>query len=107
MVQGKTEEAMHTALWEVVRAGLVFREDSAYRFLHDRIQQAAYTLILEEHRADIHLRIGRVLLGSMTADRLAEHLYDLANQLNRGAALLTDHDEKVQAATIDLRAARK
>src|SRR3984893_17183099 len=58
MVHGETEEAMHAALWEAVHAGLVFREDSAYKFLHDRIQQAAYTLIPEEHRAEVHLRIG-------------------------------------------------
>ena len=43
----------------------------------------------------------------MTADGLAEHLFDVANQLNRGAALLIDRDEKVQVATIDLRAGRK
>src|SRR5713226_8854945 len=107
LVQGTTDEAIHTALWEAVRAGLVFREDSSYKFLHDRIQQAAYTLIPKEHRADIHLRIGRVLLANMTADSLAEHLFDVANQLNRGAALLTDHDEKVPVATIELRAGRK
>ena len=75
---------MHAALWEAVRAGLVFRQDSAYKFLHDRIQQAAYSLIPEEHRADVHLRIGRVLLASMTADELAEHLFDVANQLQSG-----------------------
>ncbi|WP_334403521.1 ATP-binding sensor histidine kinase [Bradyrhizobium sp. AZCC 2289] len=107
MVHGETEEAMHAALWEAVRAGLVFREDSAYKFLHDRIQQAAYSLIPDEHRADIHLRIGRVLLASMTVDELAEHLFDIANQLNRGAARLIDRDEKAQVAAIDLRAGRK
>jgi PAS domain S-box-containing protein len=106
-VHGETEEAMHTALWEAVRAGLVFREDGTYRFLHDRIQQAAYSLIADERRADIHLRIGRVLLASMTADELAEHLFDIANQLNRGAARLIDWDEKAQVAAIDLRAGRK
>ena len=107
LVHGETEEAMHSALWEAVHAGLVFREESACKFLHDRIQQAAYTLIPEEQRAEVHLRIGRTLLGSMTADELAEHLFDVANQLNRGTALVIDRDEKAQVATIDLRAGRK
>jgi len=89
--------------WNIDR----IRQDSAYKFLHDRIQQAAYTLIPEEHRAEVHLRIGRVLRSSMTADELAEHLFDVANQLNRGAALLVDRDEKAQVATINLRAGRK
>jgi predicted ATPase len=106
LVHGETQE-MHAALWKAVRAGLVFQQESTYKFLHDRIQQAAYSLIPEEHRAEIHLRIGRVLLASMTADQLAEHLFDVANQLNRGAALLIDPDEKAQVATIDLRAGRK
>ncbi len=107
LVHGETEEALHAALWEAVHAGLVFREDSAYKFLHDRIQQAAYTLIPEEHRAEVHLRIGRVLLASMTADKLAEHLFDVANQFNRGAARLVDQDEKARVSTINLRAGRK
>ncbi|MGC1299186.1 MAG: histidine kinase, partial [Alloacidobacterium sp.] len=107
LVHGKTEEAMNAALWEAVHAGLVFREDSACKFLHDRIQQAAYSLIPEEQRAGVHLRIGRVLLASMTAGELAEHLFDVANQLNRGAAGLIDRHEKAQVATIYLRAGRK
>src|ERR1700730_2318650 len=107
LVHGETEEAMHAALWEAVRAGLVFHQDSTCKFLHDRIQQAAYSLILDEHRADIHLHIGRVLLASMTAEELAEHLFDVASQFSRGAARLLDWDEKAQVATIDLRAGRK
>jgi PAS domain S-box-containing protein len=107
LVHGETEEAIHGALWEAVHAGLVVREDNAYRFLHDRIQQAAYSLIPDEQRADIHLRIGRVLLANMTQHDLAEHLFDVANQFNRGATLLADRDEKAQVATIDLRAGRK
>jgi PAS domain S-box-containing protein len=107
LIHGETEEAMHAALWEAVHAGLVFREGSAYKFLHDRIQQAAYSLIPEEHRAEVHLGIGRLLLDSMTADELVEHLFDVANHLNRGAALAIDRDEKAQVATIDLRAGQK
>ncbi|MEA3106206.1 MAG: hypothetical protein QOI88_811 [Gammaproteobacteria bacterium] len=107
LVHGTTEEAMHTPLWEAVHAGLVVHQDSAYKFLHDRIQQAAYSLIPDEQRADIHLRIGRVLLANMTLDDLAEHLFDVANQFSRGATRLIDGDEKAQVATIDLRAGRK
>jgi predicted ATPase len=107
LVHGTTEEAMHAAISEAVHAGLVLYQESAIRFLHDRIQQAAYTLIPEEHRAKVHLRIGRALLESMTADQLAEHLFDIVNQFNRGAGLLSDRDEKAQVATIDLRAGRK
>ena len=48
-----------------------------------------------------------MLLTSMTADDLAEHLFDVANQLNRAVTLLIDHDEKVKVAGVDLRVGRK
>jgi PAS domain S-box-containing protein len=107
LIHRTTEEAIHVALWEAVRADLVVRQDSAYKFRHDRIEQAAYSLIPDEQRADVHLRIGRALLASMTADELAEHLFDVANHFNRGATLLVDREEKAQVATIELRAGRK
>jgi PAS domain S-box-containing protein len=107
MVRRETEEAMDVALQEAVRAGLVFQQEGTYKFLHDRIQQAAYSLIPEDRRAEVHLHIGRVLLASMTADERPEHLFEVANQFNRGAALLGVREEKTQVATIELRAGRK
>ena len=105
--QENREQAMHTALWEAVRAGLLFRLESAYAFPHDRIQQAAYSLIPDAQRAAVHLRISRALLANMTATELDERLFDVANQLERAAVLLVDREEKTGAATINLRAARK
>ncbi|HVH59416.1 MAG TPA: AAA family ATPase, partial [Candidatus Sulfotelmatobacter sp.] len=107
LVHGISEEEIHIALLEAARAGLILRLGGSYAFLHDRVQEAAYSMIPEEHRAEIHLHIGRVLLAGMTPDRLAEHLFDVANQLNRGAAMLTDRGEKAQVATMDLHAGRK
>ncbi len=107
LVFGESEEEIHTSLLEAARTGLILRLEGSYAFLHDRIQEAAYALIPEDERAGAHLRIGRVLLASMTADSLAEHLFDVANQFNRGAALQVEQDEKKQVATINLRAGRK
>jgi PAS domain S-box-containing protein len=55
----------------------------------------------------MHLRIGRVLLASVPEDERFAHLFDLANQFNRGATLLVDQNEKVQVATLNLRTGRK
>jgi PAS domain S-box-containing protein len=107
LVHGTAEEAVHAALWEAVRAGLVFREDSAYKFLHDRIQQAAYTLIPEEQRAEVHLRIGRVLLAGMTPNGLADHMFEIVNQLNCGVALIVAPGEREQLAELNLIAGKR
>jgi signal transduction histidine kinase len=107
VVFGQTEERIHAALLDAVRTGLIVRLEGSYAFLHDRIQEAAYALTREGQRASAHLRIGRVLLASLSADQFAEHQFDVASQLNRGAGLLINRDEKVQVAAIDLRVGRK
>jgi predicted ATPase len=48
---------LHNDLWEAVRTGLVVRSDGAYRFLHDRVQEAAYALVPAE-------RAPRLISGS-------------------------------------------
>ena len=63
-----SKEEMHDQLWEAVRAGLIFRSENSYRFLHDRVQEAAYSLIPEELRAQTHLHIGRILMESTPQD---------------------------------------
>jgi PAS domain S-box-containing protein len=107
LASGQSQEELQAPLWEAVRTGLILRLEKSYAFLHDRIQEAAYALIPASARAELHLRIGRKLLGSSTADGLAEHLFDVANQLNRGAQLLVDYNEKVRVAAIDLETGRK
>jgi hypothetical protein len=74
LVHSGGEETMHAALSEAVGAGLIFPDGSSYSFLHDRIQQAAYSLIPQEDCAEVHLMLGRALLAKMTAEKLAEHL---------------------------------
>ena len=107
LVHGDTVETMQATLLEAVHAGLVVHERTVYRFLHDRIQQAAYSMIPDGQRAAIHLDIGRVLLSSLTADQLTEQLFEVANQFNRGAGLIADRHERIEVAGLALGAGRK
>jgi PAS domain S-box-containing protein len=106
-VQGRSEKEIHSDLWEAVRNGLVLRQRASYKFIHDQVQEAAYALIPPELRHKWHLRIGRLLIGRMTADQVAEKIFDVVNQFNIGLVLITDADEKEQVAELNLQAGRK
>ena len=78
-----------------------------YRFQHDRIQQAAYTLLDgEDQKCRIHLKIGRLLLRN-TADSQEAHLFDLVNHLNYGVSLIHSHEEKLTLARLNLKAGKR
>ncbi len=94
-------------LLAAVREGLIIRTDGSCKFLHDRIQQAAYSLTPQEQHSEFHLRIGRALMASMTANEMSKHIFDMTNQLNLGAALLVDRLEKIEVARLNLHAGRK
>ena len=89
LVQGGSEDALHAALWPAVRARLLLRQEGAYRFLHDRVREAAYALIPEGERAAAHLAIGRRLAAHTPPDAVEESVFEIVGQLNRGAALIS------------------
>ncbi|HTI16875.1 MAG TPA: AAA family ATPase [Trinickia sp.] len=107
VIQGKPEGAIDLQMWDAVRAGLVFRLDGSYAFLHDRVQEAAYSLICVDQRAAVHLRIGRCLAEAMNDEKLSEHIFEVVSQFNHGAVLVTDPNEIEWAADLNLRAGRK
>jgi PAS domain S-box-containing protein len=86
---------------------LVERLTGAYRFVHDRIQEAAYSLIPEEQRGEMHLRIGRLLAALMTPEKREAAIFDIVNQLNRGSHLITSAEERKRVAEWDLSAGRR
>ncbi len=107
LVHGVSEEEIHTALWEAVRTGLILRLEGSYAFLHDRVQEAAYALIPEGERAAAHLRIGRVLASLTAPEEIEEKIFEIVNQLDRGAALITAWDEREQLAELNLIAGKR
>src|SRR4029450_7530995 len=76
-------------------------------FVHDRVQEAAYSLIPEEQRDEAHLRIGRRLAAHIPPEQREEAIFDIVNQFNRGAALITSRDEREQVAELNLLAGKR
>jgi len=101
------EEQVHAALWPAVRQELVEHLEDSYKFMHDRVQEAAYSLIPEALRAEAHLRIGRLLAAQTPTDKREEAVFDIVGHLNRGAALITQREERDQLAELNLIAGKR
>ncbi|GAB4376260.1 MAG: hypothetical protein Kow00121_23070 [Elainellaceae cyanobacterium] len=78
-----------------------------YKFLHDRVQQAAYTLIDESQKQAVHLQIGRNLLEKHLSNPLSDWLFVIVDHLNHGIELVTDQFERDEIAKLNLIAAQK
>src|SRR5215475_1110026 len=107
IVYEDSEKEMHGQLWEAVRAGLIFRSEDSYKFLHDRVQEAVYSLIPEESRAEAHLRIGMLLAAQTAPEKLEETIFEIVNQLNRGSHLITSPEELERVAELNFIAGRR
>ncbi|ACB53445.1 two-component sensor serine/threonine kinase [Crocosphaera subtropica ATCC 51142] len=77
-----------------------------YKFLHDRVQQAAYALIDDRQKTAVHLSIGRLLRDSMN-EKDTEELFAIVDHLNQGRELIEDETEKITLAQLNLQAGQK
>ena len=105
-----------------VQSGLIYpntdtealRQESApnlwgltYRFLHDRVHQAAYSLIDDNQKQAVHLQIGRLLLQQLDPEQRDAQTFKIVNHLNLGTTLITAPKEKEQLARLNLHAGQK
>jgi diguanylate cyclase (GGDEF)-like protein len=126
IISEQSQAEVAAALWQALQSGLIlpitetykFFQDSGpttiladrtvpYRFLHDRVQQAAYSLITEAERPVLHLKMGRLLLQEVPEAQREERIFDILGQLNRGVDLIEELDEKIYLAQLNLMAGRK
>jgi predicted ATPase/signal transduction histidine kinase len=115
-----------TTLWKALQEGLILptsqiykffqgtessdvqsNANPTYRFLHDRVQQAADSLIPEDQKQSTHLKIGQLLLQNLTSQEQDEKLFDIVNHFNSGKALLVNLSERNECVRLNLNAGQK
>ena len=127
IVSEKSARKTATALWKALQEGLVipttkiykfFTESDSeqvvkasanptYRFLHDRVQQAAYSLIPDHQKQITHLKIGRLLQHNLSKIEKEEKLFDIVGHLNLGIDLIMEVSEREALARLNLAAGEK
>jgi len=107
LVSGKTEVEMAAALWDAVQAGLVIASPHGYEFLHDRVQEAAYSFLPDEQRAATHHRIGKLLAGAFTTVKREEAIFEIVGHYARASSLIVSPEERREVAELNLVAARR
>jgi predicted ATPase/GAF domain-containing protein len=127
IISERSQESTATALWKALQEGLVIptteiykfftQSDSnevfkasanpTYRFLHDRVQQAAYSLIPEDQKQATHLKIGELLQQNLSEAEREEKLFDILGHLNLGNELITQRSEREALARLNLAASHK
>ncbi|MEM7354687.1 MAG: AAA family ATPase, partial [Acidobacteriota bacterium] len=89
---------------EVASSG---RSEIAYRFVHDRIHAAAYSLNSADGRRQVHHRLGHILLAESTEGELEEQIFEVVNHLNASRELIDDRAGRRRLAELNLQAGKK
>lgn len=107
LTHDKTPEETYQDLDPAVRGEFMLRRGHIYKFMHDRVHQAAYSLIPQEQVNWVHLRIGRLLLERTAAAERDDRVFDIVNQFNIGRVYITEPEEQQQIAELNLLAGKK
>ncbi|GFE67774.1 AAA family ATPase [Chroococcus sp. FPU101] len=78
-----------------------------YKFIHDRVQQAAYSLLSPRQKQENHLQVGELILKYSSVDEREEKIFDIVNHLNFSLPLITAHEQLEEIAQLNLMAGRK
>jgi histidine kinase len=103
----ETSQDIINKLKYAVDEDLIHMNENDYCFIHDRIQQAAYSLFQDNEKKQVHLKIGKSLLTNLEPESRNVYIFEIVNQLNAGSENIWQREEKDQLAELNLTAGIK
>ena len=116
VVYQRTPQETSADLWQAIAERLIVpidnfqlpdqssAESTRYRFIHDRVQQAAYSLVRDTERLPLHLKIGKLALDNFSSEEFENRIFEVTNHFNVAHALLDDEEERIRIAGLNLKA---
>lgn len=95
-------------LEHAVCEGFMDKNESCYTFIHDKVREAAYSLIGDAERGKNHYSIGMLLYNSSKGQDIGDMLFVIANQINLGqCASIEHHAHRICIAELNCKAASR
>ena len=107
IVSEKNAQETQADLWDAITEEMVFQVDHTYKFVHDRVQQAVYSLIPAEKKQAVHWQVGQLLLQNTSKEQREQHIFSIVDHLNIGRVWITQALERNELASLNLIAGRK
>ncbi|MEM7181868.1 MAG: SpoIIE family protein phosphatase, partial [Spirochaetota bacterium] len=104
---GNAQSIIQTAREDVKTVDISELEKSKIRFQHDRVQQAAYSLVSQKKRKKIHYRAGNSILAKVSKEEIEEKIFEITRHLNEGKDLISKEEERLRLVELNLRAGQK
>mmetsp|Transcript_2313 Transcript_2313/g.4913 ORF Transcript_2313/g.4913 Transcript_2313/m.4913 type:complete len:750 (-) Transcript_2313:2259-4508(-) len=95
-------------LRHAVSGGYIEDNESGYKFVHDKVREAAYGLINEDELDQFHFNIGVELLSCSTGQKMGAIMFPMADQINhRVPSLIESVDLRIDIASLNFKAGKK
>jgi predicted ATPase/signal transduction histidine kinase len=104
---GEAAAVLEEAMQEGLIVPIAHGTHTSYQFVHDRVQEAVYAAIPEEARTLVHHRTGKLLLQNRYEGEADNWLFEVLRHLNLSAEQVTDPEQRVRFARLNLKAAER
>ncbi len=104
---GFSNQSVKKGLNAAIQEEIILQRKNGYQFVHDKVQQAAYSLVLDSHKPALHLHIAQNMVATPTNDSSEKNVFSIANQYNLGLTAIHDDRARQQAITYNLLAGNK